>query len=172
MPESADPLDATVLEPTFVSSIGTPINLLLLALLIFTLYLKLRPTPPPPRPAPVPAVEFKTFTPSTLLPFTGANNQPILLAIRGRVFDVSRGRLFYGPSGPYANFAGRDASRGLACGSFEEDMLTHDLDGPLDPLEGLSPDQLEALRGWEETFESKYIVVGRLVAAGDIAKSS
>jgi len=36
--------------------------------------------------------------------------------------------------GPYENFAGRDASRGLACQSFDEEMLTADLTAPLDDL--------------------------------------
>ena len=79
------------------------------------------------------------------------------------MFDVTPGKNFYGPGGPYENFAGRDASRGLACGSFDEDMLTKDLSGPLDDLSGLGPDELEALRDWEERFSEKYIVVGKLV---------
>lgn len=83
---------------------------------------------------------------------------------------MSRGRNFYGPGGPYENFAGRDASRGLACGSFDEEMLTKDLDGPLDGLEGLGASELDALRGWEERFEEKYLVVGKLVAAGEEEK--
>ena len=95
---------------------------------------------------------------------------PVYLAVRGRVFDVTSGRNFYGPGGPYENFAGRDASRGLACGSFDEDMLTKDLEGPLDTLTGLGNEELEALRGWEERFEEKYLVVGRLVAVGDEGK--
>jgi membrane-associated progesterone receptor component len=117
-----------------------------------------------------PAIVFRTFTPRTLLPYNGENGGPVYLAVRGRVFDVSRGRNFYGPGGPYANFAGRDASRGLACGSFDESMLTKDLDGPLDPLDDLGPDQLEALKGWEQRFEEKYLVVGRLVAVGEEGK--
>jgi membrane-associated progesterone receptor component len=95
---------------------------------------------------------------------------PVYLAVRGRVFDVTSGRNFYGPGGPYANFAGRDASRGLACGSFDEEMLTEDLQAPLDKLEGLGPDEMEALKGWEERFEEKYLVVGKLVAIGDEGK--
>jgi membrane-associated progesterone receptor component len=90
--------------------------------------------------------------------------------VRGKVFDVSSGRNFYGPGGPYENFAGRDASRGLACGSFDEDMLTKDLQGPLDTLEGLGREEMEALRGWEERFEEKYLVVGELVAVGEEGK--
>lgn len=95
---------------------------------------------------------------------------PVYLAVRGRVFDVTRGRNFYGPGGPYANFAGRDASRGLACGSFDEEMLTKDLDGPLDTLANLGRDELEALQGWEDRFSEKYLVVGRLVPVGEEGK--
>jgi len=98
---------------------------------------------------------------------------PVFLAVRGRVFDVSSGRNFYGPGGPYQNFAGRDASRGLAHGSFDESMLTKDLDGPLDPLDDLTADHLESLRNWEERFSEKYLVVGKLVAVGsEEAKSA
>lgn len=98
---------------------------------------------------------------------------PVYLAVRGKVFDVTPGRNFYGPGGPYANFAGRDASRGLAFGSFDEDMLTKDLDGPLDTLEDLNEEQLEALQGWEERFLEKYLVVGKLVPVGsEEAKSA
>lgn len=72
--------------------------------------------------------------------------------------------------GPYANFAGRDASRGLACQSFDEEMLTTDLTGPLDDLSDLDAEQLENLKGWEERFLDKYLVVGRLVAEADYQK--
>jgi membrane-associated progesterone receptor component len=81
--------------------------------------------------------------------------------VRGRVFDVTPGRNFYGPGGPYENFAGRDASRGLAFGSFDEDML-----------EDLDDEQKEALKGWEERFLEKYLVVGKLVAVGDEKKAA
>jgi membrane-associated progesterone receptor component len=45
-------------------------------------------------------------------------------------------------------------------------MLTEDLDGPLDKLEDLGAEELEALRGWEERFLEKYMVVGKLVEKG------
>ena len=77
--------------------------------------------------------------------------------------------MFYGPGGPYANFAGHDASRGLAMGSFDEDMLTKDLDGPLDTLDDLGEQEREALAGWEETFSGKYQRVGKLVRVGEEA---
>jgi membrane-associated progesterone receptor component len=58
----------------------------------------------------------------------------------------------------------------LACNSFDEEMLTKDLQGPLDTLEGLGQDEIESLRGWEERFQEKYLVVGKLVAVGDEGK--
>ncbi|CAN6312970.1 unnamed protein product [Urochloa humidicola] len=79
----------------------------------------------------------------------------ILIAIRGQVYDVSRGRLFYGPQGPYSLFAGRDATRALALMSFDPNDLTGDLDG-------LSPDELEVLQDWEEKFKERYPRVGHL----------
>lgn len=91
---------------------------------------------------------------------------PVYLAVKGKVFDVTPGKNFYGPGGPYENFAGRDASRGLACGSFDEDMLTKDLQGPLDSLHGLGEDEKQALQDWESRFEEKYLVVGNLKAVG------
>lgn len=68
--------------------------------------------------------------------------------------------------GPYENFAGRDASRGLACQSFDEEMLTKDLLGPLDDLKDLDQEAMENLQGWEERFSEKYLVVGKLVPEG------
>ncbi|KAI5306990.1 hypothetical protein KEM56_005825 [Ascosphaera pollenicola] len=110
---------------------------------------------------------FHVYTPTTLLPFNGEHDAPVYLAVRGKVYDVTAGKNFYGPGGPYVNFAGRDASRGLACQSFDEEMLTKDLKGPLDDLKDLNQEQLENLAGWEERFESKYLVVGKLVPEGD-----
>ena len=144
----------------------TPINLILFTLFAFIVYLRLKPGPPQTLPRAPPPTVFRTFTPPTLFPYNGLNDMPVYLAVRGRIFDVTSGRNFYGPGGPYANFAGRDASRGLACGSFDEDMLTKDLDGPLDTLQDLDAEQMEAMRGWEERFEEKYLVVGKLVPVG------
>ncbi|CAK7565007.1 MAG: Dihydrodipicolinate synthase [Sporothrix epigloea] len=148
----------------------TPLNVILVAIVLYTLYAIFRPSPPPSFPRDPPAVIFRTYTPRTLLPFDGNDGRPVYLAVRGCVFDVSTGRQFYGPGGPYENFAGRDASRGLALHSFDEEMLTKDLDGPLDPLDDMTPDMLEALQGWEERFQSKYLVVGRLISVADYEK--
>ncbi|PLB52972.1 putative DNA damage response protein [Aspergillus steynii IBT 23096] len=147
-------------------TIATPINLILLSLFVVLVYMQLRPKSPVSLPQGPPPVVFRTFTPTALLPFNGVNDQPVYLAVRGRVFDVTPGRNFYGPGGPYENFAGRDASRGLAHQSFDEEMLTKDLMGPLDDLKDLDEEQLENLQSWEERFLEKYLVVGKLVAEG------
>ena len=63
--------------------------------------------------------------------------------------------MFYGPGGPYALFAGKDASRALAKMSFEEKDLTGD-------ISGLGPFELEALQDWEYKFMSKYVKVGSI----------
>ena len=68
---------------------------------------------------------------------------------------MTSGKNFYGPGGPYENFAGRDATRGLACQSFDEGMLTKDLDGPLDECEDLGEEERSNLQGWVERFEEK-----------------
>ncbi|KAF8582954.1 cytochrome b5 [Ramaria rubella] len=109
-----------------------------------------------------PTVIFKTYTPRTLQPFDGKDGGRILLAIDGTVFDVTSGRGFYGPDGMYGNFAGRDASRGMAKQSFDETMLTP-IDQPLDKLQDLDSSEIENMRGWFEHFTNKYIVCGKLI---------
>ncbi|CAN6301086.1 unnamed protein product [Urochloa humidicola] len=111
--------------------------------------------PPMPFVYPDP-VEVGEVTLEQLRAFDGKDPaKQILIAIRGQVYDVSRGRLFYGPQGPYSLFAGRDATRALALMSFDPNDLTGDLDG-------LSPDELEVLQDWEEKFKERYPRVGHL----------
>lgn len=146
------------------TSFFTPLNTILLGLVVYVGYQLFKPTPPASLPKAEPPTVFRTFTPHTLLENNGTNGRPIYLAIRGRVFDVSRKPHFYGPGGPYENFAGRDATRGLAKGSFDREMLTEDLDAPLDNLEGLGAEDMETLSGWEESFSGNYPVIGKLVS--------
>lgn len=54
----------------------------------------------------------------------------------------------------------------MACQSFDEEMLTKDLMGPLDDLKDLDQEAMENLQGWEERFSEKYLVVGKLVPEG------
>lgn len=80
-------------------SIASPINLILLSLFVVLLYWHFRPKPAvvlPRGPAPV---VFRTYTPKTLLEFNGEGDRPVFLAVRGRIFDVTPGKNFYGPVG-------------------------------------------------------------------------
>jgi len=81
--------------------------------------------------------------------------QPILLSVKGRIYDVTPGRDFYGPDGAYP-FGGRECARALAKFSTEEADLTGD-------LEGCTFSELDGLRDWIGRFESKYKVVGRII---------
>ncbi|KAJ4784222.1 Membrane steroid-binding protein 1 [Rhynchospora pubera] len=82
--------------------------------------------------------------------------KPILTAIKGQIYDVSKSSMFYGPGGPYELFAGKDHSRALAKMSFEPADVTGD-------LSGLEPYELETLNDWEARFMSKYTKVGTIV---------
>ncbi|CAO3686046.1 unnamed protein product [Rhizopus stolonifer] len=75
---------------------------------------------------------------------------------------MTAGQSFYGPGGPYANFAGHDASRGLAKNSFDKEMMVDPYES-IDKLEDLASDEWESLREWENLFTRKYLLVGKLV---------
>ncbi|KAL3699914.1 hypothetical protein R1sor_017936 [Riccia sorocarpa] len=111
-------------------------------------YVPMEPPPPP--------VQIGTITEEELRAYDGTDpEKPLLMAIKAQIYDVSRGRAFYGPGGMYALFAGKDASRALAKMSFEEKDLTGD-------IEGLSMYEMDALNDWEFRFMSKYPKVGQI----------
>lgn len=169
-------------------SLSNPLNMLLLAILCILAFQYIVPANPNSRtlrptvaharlrmdpnvaysalpPEYLPSTVWNRYTPRTLAVYDGTDksgSDRILLAINGKVFDVSSGRNFYGPDGPYGNFAGRDASRGMAKQSFDLDMLTP-LDQPLDTLADLTPAERTNMHEWEAHFTGKYGVVGELV---------
>ncbi|XP_022738508.1 membrane steroid-binding protein 2-like [Durio zibethinus] len=109
---------------------------------------QIEPLPPP--------VQLGEISEEELKQYDGSDSKkPLLMAIKGQIYDVSQSRMFYGPGGPYALFAGKDASRALAKMSFEEKDLTGD-------ISGLGPFELEALQDWEYKFMSKYVKVGTI----------
>ncbi|CAA0836600.1 Membrane steroid-binding protein 2 [Striga hermonthica] len=101
-----------------------------------------------------PPVQVGEITDVELKQYDGSDpKKPLLMAIKGQIYDVTQSRMFYGPGGPYALFAGKDASRALAKMSFEEKDLNGD-------LTGLGVFELEALQDWEFKFMTKYVKVG------------
>ncbi|KDR72989.1 hypothetical protein GALMADRAFT_252370 [Galerina marginata CBS 339.88] len=156
--------------------LGTPINTALFLYILYSVQRIIFPSTSKPTTVPhefksgyswmpkshPPTVLYKVYTPKTLEPFSGRDGGRILLAINGTVFDVTAGRNFYGPNGMYGNFAGRDASRGMAKQSFDLEMLTP-IDQPLDNLGDLKQDEIDNMKGWIDHFSNKYIICGKLV---------
>lgn len=108
----------------------------------------------------------RNFTQSQLTYFDGKNDEksgeqkPVYLSVHGIVFDVSDGRNFYGPDGPYEAFAGHECGVALAKMSFDKEHLD-DLDG----CDKLNHGEKTELEGWIEKFQyyRNYPVKGRLV---------
>uniref|UniRef100_UPI00358E8B6A membrane-associated progesterone receptor component 2 n=1 Tax=Myxine glutinosa TaxID=7769 RepID=UPI00358E8B6A len=105
----------------------------------------------------------RDFTLEQLAEFDGRKNPRILLAVNKNVFDVSRGRRFYGSDGPYGIFAGKDASRGLATFCLDREALRD----TYDDLADLTPVQMESVREWDMQFKEKYDYVGKLLRPGE-----
>ncbi|GMI71522.1 ARABIDOPSIS THALIANA MEMBRANE-ASSOCIATED PROGESTERONE BINDING PROTEIN 3 [Hibiscus trionum] len=104
-------------------------------------------------------IQLGDITESELRAYDGSDpKKPLLIAIKGQIYDVSSSEMFYGRGGAYSMFTGRDASRALAMLSFKPEDLTGNLDG-------LSAEELGVLEDWECKFIEKYPVVGRVVPA-------
>lgn len=145
--------------------IGSPLNLLLVGIITFLIYKifkKNQPSAPTPSEPELPKIR-KDFTVQELKAYDG--NQPdgrVLVAVNGTVYDVTKGKRFYGPGGPYAAFGGRDASRGLATFS-----VTANENNEYDDLSDLTAAEMESVKEWEMQFKEKYDLVGRLLRPGE-----
>lgn len=93
----------TVVSPVldFIKSLSSPVQilgLLLVVVIIRTLVkAKFRKPPPPPREKPLEPLKKRDFTPQELVEYDGVKNKRVLLAVNSKVFDVTRGKDFYGP---------------------------------------------------------------------------
>ena len=154
----------------FISSeiLGSPLNLLLLGVIIYLLWKLVKgdgPTEPEVEIFRLPKMKKQDFTIKELNQYkgTGGENERILLGVNGSVYDVTRGRNFYGPGGPYACLAGRDASRGFA--TFDMGCVTDELAN----LEGLRSSEIQQMEEWEMQLQEKYDRVGKLLKPGEVA---
>lgn len=105
--------------------------------------------------------EERVFSLEELRAYDGTNpNKPILISIKGEVYDVTKGRRFYGPGGGYHIFAGRDATRAFLNGCFDEAST-----GATYDLRGLTNEQIEGLATWIDFYRNhdEYKYVGRAV---------
>jgi membrane-associated progesterone receptor component len=97
------------------------------------------------------------WTEAELAPFDGKQDidGPILIGCNGKVYNVWKGRHFYGPGAEYQIFAGRDATRLLAKFRTEEE----DAESLAKPL---TIAERATLEGYVWTFKDKYQLVGTL----------
>ncbi|KAG6461736.1 membrane-associated progesterone receptor component 2 [Manduca sexta] len=144
--------------------IFSPINLLLtliIGVLVYKIFKKFTKAPVDAPVLQLPKIR-KDMTVAELRQYDGT--QPdgrVLLAVNSWIFDVTRGRRFYGPGGPYAAFGGKDASRGLATFSLKSS------DKEYDDLSDLNLMEMESVKEWEAQFREQYDLVGRLLRPGE-----
>ncbi|XP_033240086.1 membrane-associated progesterone receptor component 1 isoform X1 [Drosophila pseudoobscura] len=161
-------------ESSFVGNIlreilYSPMNLALLTVIVFLVYKIVRDRTEVPSSSAqkqtlpeLPKIR-RDFTVKELRQYDGNQlDGRVLVAVNGNVYDVSKGKRFYGPGGPYATFAGRDASRNLATFS----VVSNDKDD-FDDLSDLSAVEMDSVREWEMQFKEKYELVGKLLRTGE-----
>ncbi|XP_034246895.1 membrane-associated progesterone receptor component 1 [Thrips palmi] len=153
------------LTSIFNEVISSPLNLALVAIiawLVFKIFKSRNEKPVQVAPEPQLPKLRKDFTVEELKKYDGhGSDGRILVAVNGKVFDVTKGKRFYGPGGPYAAFGGRDASRGLATFNVACEKEGYD------DLSDLNPQEMESVREWEMQFTEKYDYVGRLLQDGE-----
>lgn len=93
----------TVFSPVlnFIKSLSSPVQIVGLLIIVMIIrklvQAKFRKPPPPPREKPLEPMKKRDFTPEELLEYDGVKNKRVLLAVNSKVFDVTRGKDFYGP---------------------------------------------------------------------------
>ncbi|KAJ1357376.1 hypothetical protein KIN20_015512 [Parelaphostrongylus tenuis] len=133
--------------------------LLVLLVVLFWRWLRRRGEPDvtPPAPHNVPPLPKRDMTLEELRKYDGVHDEHILFALNGTIYDVSRGRSFYGPGCAYGALAGRDATRSLAT------MNIKDIRDEWDDHGDLTPSEKESASEWEVSFKYKYPTVGKLI---------
>ncbi|KAL2863074.1 putative progesterone binding protein [Aspergillus lucknowensis] len=81
-------------------------------------------------------------------------NRPTYVAIKGIIFDVSRNSA-YGREGQYHVFAGKDASRALACSSLKAEECRPE-------WYDLGENEKKVLEEWFTFFSKRYNIVGKV----------
>lgn len=168
--QSADSPESAGFLASLLEELQSPANVLLICACLYIVYkLWVRQceerAPPPPAEPQLPPLKRQDFTLEQLKVYDGTDkcDGRVLVAVNYKVFDVTRGKRFYGPGGPYAAFSGKDASRGLATFSVEG------VDDHFDDLSDLTPMQMESVREWEAQFTDRYVYIGKLLKPGEKA---
>jgi len=108
--------------------------------------------------------EKRDYSLEELKKYNGSDaKKPLLMGIKGKVYDVSNGDSFYGPGGPYSTLIGRDASRALAL---------HDFNVMESKIDDLDKSQMKDLDEWIDHYKIKYDVIGNLLSDKDASSSA
>jgi len=137
---------------------------ILIFIIIYLLKIILSPkeivVPPTARPK-KPTYEKRDYSLNEIKKYDGNTvGQPIFIAIKGKIYDVSAKSSTYGAGGSYHLFAGNDATICLAKSSFEQ----VDLNQPWteQSIKELSADQQDTLNNWIQFFSERYPTVGNV----------
>jgi len=95
------------------------------------------------------------FTREELSKFKGENGSPIYLALMGRVYDVTKGKDFYGPGGGYSFFTGTDGTRAFVTGDFTPSGLTDD-------ISDLDDGDYLGVKNWIDFYSKDYLYIGKV----------
>lgn len=93
----------------------------------------------------------RAYTIGELAEYDGVKKPYAFVGVKGVIYNASME--WYGPEGPYREFAGRDSSRQL--GKMKVGREEENADWTT-----LSPSHLQTLNEWEERLRSKYVAVG------------
>jgi len=164
-------IDNRGLATEILLALKSPLNMILLSVCAYLLYKICRPKTVEEiingdleAEKQVEPMKKQDFTVEQLRKYDGTGeNGRILIAVNGKVFDVSKMKKFYGPGAAYGIFAGKDASRGLATFKLDKDSVKDDYDD----LKDLKPSELDEMREWQMQFQEKYDVVGKLLKPGE-----
>ena len=100
----------------FIKSLSSPVQILLLLIIVFIIrklvQSKFRKPPPPLREKLLEPMKKRDFTTQELLEYDGLKQKRVLLAVNFKVFDVTRGKDFYGPGEFIEQYCALD---GLVC---------------------------------------------------------
>ncbi|KAF6755101.1 cytochrome b5-like heme/steroid binding domain-containing protein [Ephemerocybe angulata] len=104
-----------------------------------------------------------SYTVEELAKYDGSDSsKPILVAIKGDIFDVTKKSDVYGPGRSYHIFAGKDGSRGLGMSSLKTEHAVSD-------YTTLTESEMKVLDEWHSFFSKRYNIVGKVVGSSPTA---